>query len=112
MRTTQMAQMADECRAFTTGFNQTRMICAKAADHVDTDPYHHDPFHNVTWREIDATEAEIATRVWAHQPINHVAIMTEPSMPSMLPLRSGVVYVKPLTWLERMTERVRGTVFA
>lgn len=88
----QLAAMADECREFTTGFNQTRMICAKVAGHVDDgDEYHHDPFHNVRWREIgvENTPAEVATRVAAYSAASTALTALEP-------LRPGVVYIRPI----------------
>lgn len=102
MRTTQMAAMADECREHTTGFNQVRMICAKTAGHVDDgDEYHHDPFHNVTWREIDTAPAQL-----------RIADVTATKVGLYAPLASGVVYIRPIKTRPTLGNWLKGLVFA
>ena len=114
----QLAAMADECREFTTGFNQTRMICAKPGGHVEEgDEYHHDPFHNVRWREVSVenTPAEVATRVEAHTPIKIADVSATSVVLLAEPLRSGVVYVRPLPrprLLTRLGGLLAGVLFA
>ena len=103
MRTTQMAQMADECREHTQGFNQVRMICAKSAGHVDEgDSYHHDPFHNVSWREVDASEHQLPRVV----DVSATGIVT------LEPLASGVVYIRPVKQRPTLGNWLKGLVFA
>lgn len=128
----QLAAMADECREFTTGFNQTRMICAKPGGHVESgDEYHHDPFHNVRWREVSVenTPAEVATRVAAHStcecggetvPTQSAGFDDQIELPVLErrvlpPLTSGVVYVRPLRRqpvLTRLGGLLAGVLFA